>query len=173
MTKRAMILMRDVVFGSPALELAGTWNLPSKVLKGSAFEDLIACVTAAARVLKSDYPNPFVQIVEIIADDDTAAQYMMNLRMQNDDKEILAFWFDSNLEAKVAAWRLAVPAIDKLTKSLTSAKGAASKLYATEKNFKMKFSVRTTDFSGLLKSMSAEFGQVAADLQNELRSCVI
>lgn len=173
MPRRAMILMRDVVFGSPAHDLAGDWSLTSKVLKGSAFEDLIECVTAAARVLRADFPNRFVQIVEIAADDDTAAQYMMNLRMQNDDKEILAFWFDSNLEAKVAAWSLAVPAIAKITSNLKSAKSTSSKLSAAEKALNVQFTLRSKDFSATLKSIQAEFEDAAALLQSELKACLI
>ena len=124
-------------------------------------------------MLNSDYPNPFVQIVEITSDDDTAAQYMMNLRLQNDDKEILAFWFDSNLEAKVAAWSLAVPAIEKVTKSLKSAKTASSKLSAADKALNLAFKIRSKDFAALLKAIDEEFGQAAALLQSELKASLI
>lgn len=173
MTKRAMVLMRDVVYGTPARDLAETWNAPCVLLKGSAFQDIVDTVMTAAGVIRPNYPNQYVQITEVNFDADTAAQFMINLRLEQGDLEILAFWFSDELEAKVNAWSAASQAIEKTVGHLKSAKNQVSKLSKVKKIFNADLTIKSLDFTRYINATLSEFENLTSSLKSEIEAGLI
>lgn len=166
-TKRALVVLYHGSDENPVKAVAKNWRIPNKKVKHPfAWAAQIAVLT-----LHYDFYSNFMHMYEVQLSEENATDFIMNLRMQDNRKGVVAIWFSEQLEHDVNAWHEASRAIKTLAFEVKQAAEMQRKFLSMTAPFGIHFENAKVDLEALVDTINNDFIEMEKKVKSELLAC--
>ena len=170
MKKRAVVVMKHSPKEQPVKEMAQTWGVSCNSLKRTP---LAWPLQWAILLIDRDFYDNFMHLYELEFEEETAPEFMLNLRLLHSEGLIIALWFSDELAENVIAWQNASEAIEVILGAAEQAKEPQKHLASLKDPFNVKCKTARMDVENYIKMLNDDLSAITNAAKCELRSCLL
>ena len=169
MQKRAVIVMRSERDGKLTREVADDWGIPCKPVE----HPLAWSVQLAILKINEKFYNNFMDMSEVYLDEENAAMFMMNLRLKQDDGNMIALWFSDDLEESIRNWHVSSRAFNRILLTSDEVVRSQKEILELRAPFDVEYLSKAINIDGFFRMVKVDLEAIDEIIMRELRSAQI